>query len=127
MAALVRLDTHVVVWLYTADVDKLSPTAIDLIESNDISISPMVELELTYLHEIGRLGTTGADIVNDLAARIGLQTSTVPLQQLVHVAAGLSWTRDPFDRMITADASISATRLVTKDAVIRANYPLALW
>ena len=38
-----------------------------------------------------------------------------------------SWTRDPFDRIIVAQAALRRTSLITKDAVIRADYNRALW
>ena len=52
---MIHLDTHVVVWLYQGDVKKLSQRAQQLIEDNDICISPMVMLEIEYLFEIKRI------------------------------------------------------------------------
>jgi len=49
-----RLDMHVVAWLYAGLVEQLSDTARELVERCDLIVSPTVELELTYLHEIGR-------------------------------------------------------------------------
>ena len=49
------LDTHVVAWLYEGLVEKLSSPARQAIEDSTLLFSPMVELELQYLHEIGRL------------------------------------------------------------------------
>jgi PIN domain nuclease of toxin-antitoxin system len=37
------------------------------------------------------------------------------------------WTRDPFDRLITAQAAVGSDVLITKDATITANYPRAVW
>ncbi|MCF7950382.1 MAG: hypothetical protein K9L57_01970 [Spirochaetaceae bacterium] len=37
------------------------------------------------------------------------------------------WTRDPFDRLITAQADIQAASLLTKDGTIRTHYPKAVW
>ena len=127
MAGVIRLDTHVVVWLYAGDLARLSPTAVELLETDALVISPMVELELTYLHEIGRLTVGGADIVADLVERIGLRHSETSMTTAVRVAAGLSWTRDPFDRLIVADALAANTPLLTKDDQILANVPLARW
>jgi len=58
---MIYLDTHVVLWLYLRKGDGLSERARQLIEYEpEILISPMVLLELDYLHEIGRttLGST---------------------------------------------------------------------
>jgi len=87
----------------------------------------MVQIELTDLHEIDRLGVGGADIIADLALRIGLQLSDAPLDALVETAAALTWTRDPFDRLIVADALVAGTTLVTKDRAIHDQTAVALW
>lgn len=124
---MIRLDTHVVVWLYTGETEQLSAGAIAALEENQPVVSPMVQLELTYLHEIDRLRVGGADIIADLARRIGLQLSDAPLDALVETAAALTWTRDPFDRLIVADALVAGTALVTKDRAIHDQTAVALW
>lgn len=123
----IRLDTHVVVWLYTGETERLSSAAIASIEAHPPVVSPMVQLELSYLHEIGRLRISGADIISDLGRRIGLRLSDTPLAPLVATAATLTWTRDPFDRLIVADALMSDAELVTKDRVIHEHTAIAQW
>jgi PIN domain nuclease of toxin-antitoxin system len=123
----IRLDTHVAVWLYTGERERLSDVASAAIDAHVPVVSPMVQLELTYLHEIGRLTVGGAEILDDLAARIGLVRSDVPMTTVVQAAAALSWTRDPFDRLIVGDAIAATAMLVTKDDVIHANTTVAAW
>lgn len=127
MAPVIRLDTHVVVWLYTGETERLSPGAIESIESNPPVVSPMVQLELTFLHEIGRLSVTGADIIGDLRDRIGLELSDASTASVVRAAEPLGWTRDPFDRMIVADALVAAAHVVTKDRQILQHVGIARW
>ncbi len=124
---MIRLDTHVVVWLYAGATDRLSRTAVDMIESNQPHVSPMVQLELTYLHEIGRLTATGHEIIGDLRERIGLRLSDASLGAIVEAAGPLTWTRDPFDRMIVADALLTSSDLLTKDSTISDHCSLAVW
>jgi PIN domain nuclease of toxin-antitoxin system len=119
MEALVRLDTHVVVWLYAGTPERLSKSAIEAINNNDLVVSPIVELELTHLFEIGRLTVNGPTILGDLS-----DSSMVAVMQ---AAGGLSWTRDPFDRIIVGDAIAANTRLITKHEKIRDNFAAALW
>ena len=69
---MIYLDTHVVVWLYGGLIEKLSDTAKFLINQEEIYISPIVRLELQYLHEIERITFSADDILNDLSTRIGL-------------------------------------------------------
>jgi len=124
---MIRLDTHVVVWLYAGQIERLGPDASRLIDEHVPVVSPMVQLELTYLHEIGRLTVGGADIVADLGRRIGLERSDVPLDALVDTAAALTWTRDPFDRLIVADALVTGAALITKDRALHDRTELAVW
>ncbi len=127
MASVIRLDTHVVAWLYAGEVDRLSDNARRSIDREVLAISPLVQLELTFLHEIGRLRVDGATIVDDLRGRIGLAVSDVPLVASVAAAEPLGWTRDPFDRLIVADALAAGSPLLTRDEVIRANIATATW
>ncbi len=124
---MIRIDTHVVVWLYTGELDRFSNTARQLLDTQPAVASPMVQLELTYLHEIGRLTVGGADIIGDLTTRMGLTLSDQPLLSVVQSAASLSWTRDPFDRLIVGDALAAGTQLVTKDDTIRQHASVAVW
>jgi PIN domain nuclease of toxin-antitoxin system len=122
-----RLDTHVVAWLYAGEVERLSPTARELLERGELVISPMVQLELIYLHEAGRLSARGGDVVADLRERVGLHLSDQPFSAVVAAAADLTWTRDPFDRLIVGDAVAANSPLITKDETILSHCGLARW
>jgi PIN domain nuclease of toxin-antitoxin system len=124
---MIYLDTHAVAWLYAGKV-KLLPENIRLeIAREELLISPMVLLELQYLYEIGRVAEKGSVVVQDLSKRIGLSVCTLPFETVIERAVEQTWTRDPFDRIIVAQASIHSTRLVTKDTMIHENYSHALW
>jgi PIN domain nuclease of toxin-antitoxin system len=125
--AVIRVDTHVVVWLYTGEIERLSAAAVEALEAEAAIVSPMVQPELTFLHEIGRLSVTGADIIGDLANRIGLRLSDAPMATVVQAAAPLTWTSDPFDRMIVADAQSAGVALITKNREIHRNTTIAAW
>ena len=127
MDGVIRLDTHVVVWLYTGETEQLSTHAVTTIEQHELVVSPMVQLELSYLHEIGRLTIGGGDIFADLERRVGLRRSDLALEALVDTAASLTWTRDPFDRLIVADALVAGTALLTKDCSIHDHTTIARW
>ncbi|MDQ3469412.1 MAG: PIN domain-containing protein [Actinomycetota bacterium] len=124
---MIRLDTHVAVWLYSGELERLSAPAAAAVEHEDLVISPIVELEATYLHEIGRLTVTGAELTADLRGRVGLALSDLDMAAVVAAAAPLSWTRDPFDRLIVGDALAANCTLLTKDGTIREHCPLARW
>ena len=124
---MIYLDTHVVAWLYAGRSDLLSPKVRDMLRDNDILISPIIFLELQYLYEIECIGVEADKVVDDLKRSIGLQLCTQAFSSVVKKAALQSWTRDPFDRMIVAQAAIKNSPLVTRDKEIQNNYSLAVW
>jgi PIN domain nuclease of toxin-antitoxin system len=117
----------VVVWLYSGLIDRLSQTARRLINDHDVFISPAVRLELQYLFEVQRVTAAPDTIVTDLANRIGLQVCTKPFNRIVSEALANDWTRDPFDRLITAHASLDTDLLLSKDSNILRHYAHARW
>lgn len=124
---MIYLDTHVVVWLYSGLTDKLSSTAVELLNEHDIRISPIVRLELHYLHEIQRLSAEADKIIADLSSRIGLQLCDKPFNRIIGQALTLGWTRDSFDRIIVAHAGLNDNLLLSKDETILANYANGRW
>jgi len=82
---------------------------------------------LTYLYEIGRVSEPASAPLSTLRREFGLQIVDVSLAELVEAAIGISWTRDPFDRLISAHAIVANAPLVTADETIREHLPLAVW
>ena len=87
----------------------------------------MVRLELQYLYEIGRITVTPERLIKDLNKSLGLKVSQMEAQEVFDHAIGYEWTRDVFDRLITAEADAMGSLLVTKDSNILANYEKAIW
>ncbi|HLP59590.1 MAG TPA: type II toxin-antitoxin system VapC family toxin [Candidatus Deferrimicrobium sp.] len=121
------LDTHIIVWLYQKSIELLSPKARRSIEENDVFISPIVILELEYLHEIGRLKVDANTIVQYLQSHIGLRVEEGNFHEVINMALEEKWTRDPFDRIIVAHSKYSDAYLVTKDERISTNYFKAIF
>lgn len=119
---MIYLDTHVIVWMYAGRIDGFSQQARELINIHDIYISPIVRLELQYLFEIQRIVVEANEIISDLSNRIGLQICDKNFNVIVSEAFNFSWTCDPFDRMIVANAAINQNILVTRDQMILKNY-----
>jgi PIN domain nuclease of toxin-antitoxin system len=127
-APIVHLDTHVVCWLYEGRIDLLSVAARDALErAQALAVSPIVDLELQLLHEIGRLLEGPATVLPGLARDMGLRLAESPFGSVVAAAREVEWTRDPFDRLIVASAVMAQAKLITKDSLIRKNCRLALW
>jgi PIN domain nuclease of toxin-antitoxin system len=119
---LIYIDTHIAVWLCAGVVGKLSDKAKDLLNSHEIRISPIVRLELQYLYEIKRVTLPANDIVADLSHSIGLKVCDKDFNAVIHRAITLTWTRDPFDRIIVAHALLNEDYLVTMDQPMLDNY-----
>ena len=124
----IYLDTHVVIWLFSEELEKISKKAIDLIENNQLLISPMVVLELEFLYEIGRLTCRHQEIISSLSDTIDLKVCDISFALVAKESTRLSWTRDPFDRLIVANASCNdKSILLSRDRKILDNYDRAIW
>src|SRR5580692_5051500 len=123
----IHLDTHVIVWLYEGKVEKLGRDARRAIESSNPIASPAAVLELEFLHEIGRLKPTATKVMTALAAEIGLQICDMTFRTVVDRALHEASGRDPFDRLIVANAKAASAPLATKDPKILDNYARAIW
>lgn len=126
MATPAHLDTHIVLWLHDVKLERLSSRQKDLIESCDLCISEFVRFELQYLHEIGRIRIAPDRIIANLAAHAEVIISTCALKVLINEAMKLHWTRDPFDRLIVANAQAEKAALITHDEVILKHCRLAI-
>jgi PIN domain nuclease of toxin-antitoxin system len=124
---LIYLDSHAVVWLYAGLVDKFNRPIRVLMNEHDLAISPIVRLELQFLYEIHRVADDASTIVTDLANRIGLTISAKDFNATISRALEITWTRDPFDRIIVANASLDDSILLSKDQGILSHYPFARW
>ena len=122
-----HLDTHVVVWLYAGDVDRFPRLAREALEGDTLAVSPVVVLELQYLHEIGRLSKPAAGVIEDLRNRLGIAWAEAEFPEVASAALGMRWTRDPFDRLIAAHAVADDARLLTADRAMREHVRAAFW
>jgi PIN domain nuclease of toxin-antitoxin system len=87
----------------------------------------MVRLEMQYLFEIARVAAPASTVLDELTVKIGLRICDAPFLQVVQEAERQPWTRDPFDRLIVAQASLHGAVLITKDDTIAENYAHTIW
>jgi len=123
----IYLDTHVLVRFYLGAVEDLSEEARKAVEEDGLVASPAALLELEFLHEIGRLHPTAVKVIGVLNEEVGLRVCDLPFRTVVEHALKEKWGRDPFDRLIVANARARNAPLLTKDEKIRANYARAVW
>jgi PIN domain nuclease of toxin-antitoxin system len=121
------LDTHAAGEIYLGDVSAFSKAALAAIEdAEDLRLSPMVVLELEYLFEVKRVGSASAKVVAVLREIAGVTICDIPFPEVAHQALAERWTRDPFDRIIVAQARLNKATLITRDRHILKHYVHAL-
>jgi PIN domain nuclease of toxin-antitoxin system len=122
------LDTGVAVWLAQGDLSRITRTALDSIRNSNLLVSPMVALELAYLHEINRITLTSQDVLLKLKAELGVDVCDSSFPALIAIAVNEKWTRDPFDRIIVSQAKASGLApLISPDEAIQKNYIKTVW
>jgi PIN domain nuclease of toxin-antitoxin system len=122
------LDTQVAVWLATGKLSRFSSNTRNLLEATDLLLSPIVPLELEYLYELKRIKLPARDIQRKLEHELGLRLCDLPFATIAGAALDEKWSRDPFDRLIVANAKANGFAwLITADEEMRKHYPRTLW
>jgi PIN domain nuclease of toxin-antitoxin system len=124
---LIYLDTHIVVWLYAGEKQRFAESIRALMNQHDWQISPIVRLEMQYLYEIGRINPTADTILAHLSKNMGLTVCSKPFNTIISNALQMTWTRDPFDRILVAHASLDNDVLISSDEMIRSHYAQTQW
>ncbi len=120
------LDTHAAIW-WLSDDCRLGASAVEQLrdDANQVLLSAVVVWEAAIKRAIGKLETPG-----DLAATLlGAGVLPLPIELDHAVAAGElpHHHRDPFDRMLVAQATLEGATLVSSDAAMRAYDVPILW
>ena len=124
---MILLDTHVVIWLYEGVTNRIPAIVRRRLDSEQPGLSPITHLELGYAHEIGRIAAPANAIVEELRIRFDLVLADISAMALCSAALPLTWTRDPFDRLLAAHSLAHQLTLVTADEQMRRHLPLAWW
>ena len=118
----VLLDTHFLLWI------ALRLPRIDefpwLDRYRPWGVSPVSMLEVAFLAESGRIEARPANFTEAVGADPRFTVDEVPLVPLIEKALPLTWTRDPFDRLIVAHSEARRTPLCTLDRAMRAHHRL---
>ncbi len=110
------LDTHVVLWAITGDATLGAEFLDRLRHDPDIFLSPVSLWEITIKQAAGRLAGPP-----DLAGRVrDMGFRELPVTHVHAIAAGRLplHHRDPFDRMLVAQAATEGLTLASRDASI---------
>ena len=122
-----HLDTHVALWMAAGDARRRLKPIEAMLRKGRLYLSPLAILELQFLFELGRLGTRVEEVVGVLFEDHGVEEAPGDLREIGRQVQGLTWTRDPFDRLIVAHAIAHGSVLLTADETILAHCPRARW
>ncbi|MFW5904611.1 MAG: type II toxin-antitoxin system VapC family toxin [bacterium] len=112
----ILLDTHFLLWL-ALDVPRIDEFPW-LDGYRPWGVSPVSFLEIQFLAEVGRLDVEQPDFVDAVGRDPRFTVDEVPLVTLVRNALPLSWTRDPFDRLLAAHSTSRRLPLCTLDRAL---------
>jgi PIN domain nuclease of toxin-antitoxin system len=125
------LDTHVLLWLLGAP-DRVPEHVRDQLAdpANTLSVSAVSALEVATKERLGKMPSTG--LVASWSSRVGDIGATELAVESGHalLAGSMRWAhRDPFDRLLVAQATIEAMTLVTVDPALRdlPSPPMLTW
>ena len=124
------LDTHALLWWWKDD-PRLSKRAAKAIadEANTVLVSAASAWEIATKHRIGKL--PGAEHAisefNQLIVADGFAHLAVSFQHAIKAGGFAIEHRDPFDRMLAAQAIIEGATLVTNDAAMKQFRAKCFW
>ena len=114
------LDTHFLLWL-VAGAPRLQEY--DWLPGyRPWGVSPLSLLEVHYLAERGRLRVDATALREAIDADPWFHVDDPPLLPVCRHAFELSWTRDPFDRLLAGHSLARRVPLITADRRIRQNH-----
>ena len=112
-AAVILLDTHAAIWSVQGH-----RRARPLRRYPLIYLSPASVLEIQFLAEVGRLRLREGLSPTALADDDRWRLDEAPPAKRFAAACELSWTRDPFDRLLAAHARVRGWKLATADTLL---------
>jgi PIN domain nuclease of toxin-antitoxin system len=123
LSARILIDTHVVLWMLL-DPANIPDKTLELVRDpgTELLISAASAWEIGTKYRLGKLAEAHA-VVHGYAAHLArLRATELPISAHHALTAGLlSWEhRDPFDRVIAAQALLESVPLVTTDRALAA-------
>jgi PIN domain nuclease of toxin-antitoxin system len=118
------LDTHFLIWI-TSEAKRLRDY-LWLKHYEPWVVSPMSFLEIQLLAESGKLSGRNPEFTESVLSDPRFAVDEVPFVTLIQKSLALSWTRDPFDRLIAAHSLTRRLPLCTIDSVMLDNHKLVV-
>jgi len=119
------LDTHVFLWWKVNDSRLVDPARMAIANAALVMVSAASAWEMAIKSQLGKLALP--EDVSRGVEESGFEKLTISFEHATEVANLPQYHRDPFDRMLIAQARVERLTLVTHDRVLEA-YPIPiLW
>jgi PIN domain nuclease of toxin-antitoxin system len=116
------LDTHFLIWILLRSRRLRRYPWLD--DHRPWGVSPVSLLEIQFLAEVGRLTIKAPGFFEAFHADPRFCVDDPPFAAVIRHALGLSWTRDPFDRLLAAHSAVRRVPLCTADAAFVGSHDL---
>ena len=120
------IDTHILLWASNAD-PQLEQAAIDLIEdpNTELLLSMASVWEMAIRINLGKLqlGQPLQTFIESTTQRYGVTLFPIALEHLIAVSSLPHHHRDPFDRLLIAQAIVDNISVLSQDKTFR-QYPI---
>ncbi|MGK3974148.1 type II toxin-antitoxin system VapC family toxin [Sorangium sp. So ce118] len=124
------LDTHCWLWL-VAEPERIRRDVVEMLvaEDNDVYVSAASAWEIVIKHALGKLSLPmpPADYIPSRMAALDHRSLPIEQRHALQVAGLPPHHRDPFDRILVAQAQVEDIDLVTADRLMGAYDVRVIW
>ena len=122
----VLLDTHTFIW-WDSEPTKLSPKALMLCQNqaNTVLLSVASVWEMQIKLQLGKLklNLSLAEVIESQQQTNNIEILPVSLKHVLALESLPTYHKDPFDRLLIAQANVEGAVLVSRDSIF-ASYPV---
>ncbi len=124
------LDTHCWLWL-VAEPERIRHDVLETLvaEGHEVYVSAATAWEIVIKHALGKLflPTQPAEYVPPRMAALGHLALSIEQQHALQVAKLPGYHKDPFDRILVAQAQVDGMSIVTADRLVAAYDVRVIW
>ena len=114
----ILIDTHLLLWALSSP-RKLSTRARQLIEKSDVYVSAASIWEISIKAALGKLAASSSEVLSAVEPA-GFALLPISGEHAADVATLPLHHKDPFDRLLIAQARCEPMRLLSNDPILRA-------
>jgi len=124
------IDTHALLWFLEGNERVPRPVRVLIDDNrNQIIVSAATGWEIATKHRLGKLPSAGpiADDIEGNLVRLGFEVLAITMRHAQHAGALPGMHRDPFDRMLAAQAQIEGMTIISGNRVFDGFGVKRLW